>query len=152
MSPNYHFSFDRCDWCNTRGKWSLARNPDRSWWRHHIGVWLISRLVWYIYGIKLLKLLYVEIFKISHFVFTYFHSLLISNDKTYVNKMKWEIIVINFWYYVPSYTFLIINVLKWYTVISCSWWQSMTYDSQNYIGRSSFLFVISFWRITTSDI
>ena len=28
-------SWDRHDWRETRGKWSLARNPDRSWWHRH---------------------------------------------------------------------------------------------------------------------
>ena len=26
---------DRRDWRDTRGKWPLARNPDRSWWPRH---------------------------------------------------------------------------------------------------------------------
>ena len=26
---------DRRDWRDTRGKWPLARNPDRSWWHRH---------------------------------------------------------------------------------------------------------------------
>ena len=26
---------DRRDWRDTRGKWSLARNPDRSWWHRY---------------------------------------------------------------------------------------------------------------------
>ena len=26
---------DRRDWRDARGKWPLARNPDRSWWHHH---------------------------------------------------------------------------------------------------------------------
>ena len=39
-SPQDHFIIsliisDRRDWRDTRGKWSLARNPDRSWWYHH---------------------------------------------------------------------------------------------------------------------
>ena len=39
-SPQDHFIFtliisDRLDWRDTRGKWPLARNPNRSWWHHH---------------------------------------------------------------------------------------------------------------------
>ena len=26
---------DRSDWRDTRGKWPLARNPDRNWWHRH---------------------------------------------------------------------------------------------------------------------
>ena len=26
---------DRRNWCHTRGKWLLARNPDRNWWHRH---------------------------------------------------------------------------------------------------------------------
>ena len=26
---------DKRNWCDTRGKWPLARNPDRSWWHSH---------------------------------------------------------------------------------------------------------------------
>ena len=26
---------DRRDWCDTRGKWPLARNPDKSWWHRN---------------------------------------------------------------------------------------------------------------------
>ena len=29
---------DRRDWRDTRSKWPLARNPDRSWWHYHISV------------------------------------------------------------------------------------------------------------------
>ena len=28
----------RCDWCSTRGKWSLTRNLDRNWWHHHTSI------------------------------------------------------------------------------------------------------------------
>ena len=35
-------SSDRCDWRDTRGKWLLARNPDRSWWHHHTS----TKLFW----------------------------------------------------------------------------------------------------------
>ena len=38
-SPQDHFIIliisDRRDWRDTRGKWPLARNPDRSWWHRH---------------------------------------------------------------------------------------------------------------------
>ena len=36
-SPQYHFiiTFIISDWRDTRGKWPLARNPDRSWWHRH---------------------------------------------------------------------------------------------------------------------
>ena len=39
-SPQDHFIItfiisDRRDWRDTRGKWLLARNPDRSWWHRH---------------------------------------------------------------------------------------------------------------------
>ena len=39
-SPQDHFIItliisDRSDWRDTRGKCSLARNPDRSWWHRH---------------------------------------------------------------------------------------------------------------------
>ena len=28
---------DRCVWHDTRSKWPLSRNLDRSWWHHHTG-------------------------------------------------------------------------------------------------------------------
>ena len=39
-SPQDHFIItliisDRRDWRDTRGKWHLARNPDRDWWHRH---------------------------------------------------------------------------------------------------------------------
>ena len=39
-SPQDHFIItliisNRRDWRDTRGKWPLARNPDRSWWHRH---------------------------------------------------------------------------------------------------------------------
>ena len=39
-SPRDHFIInliigDRCGWRDTRGKWPLARNPERSWWHRH---------------------------------------------------------------------------------------------------------------------
>ena len=45
-SPRYHFIItlslpDRRDWRDSRGKWHLARNPDRSWWQRHISLKLL---------------------------------------------------------------------------------------------------------------
>ena len=37
---------DRSDWRDTRGKWPLARNPDRSWWHRHTSLWLFGRSSW----------------------------------------------------------------------------------------------------------
>ena len=36
-SPQDHFIITLIisDWCDTRGKWPLARNPNRSWWHRH---------------------------------------------------------------------------------------------------------------------
>ena len=50
-SPQDHFIInliisDRRDWRNTRGMWSLARNPDRSWWHRHACVKLFGRSFW----------------------------------------------------------------------------------------------------------
>ena len=47
-SPQDHFIItliisDRRD---TRGKWPLARNPDRSWWHRHTSVKLFGRSLW----------------------------------------------------------------------------------------------------------
>ena len=33
---------DRRHWHDTRGRWPLARNPDRSWWHRHINLKLFS--------------------------------------------------------------------------------------------------------------
>ena len=31
------------DWRDNRGKWPLARNPDRSWWYRHTSIKLVGR-------------------------------------------------------------------------------------------------------------
>ena len=49
--PGDHFIItliisDRHDWRDTRGKWSRARNPDRSWWHCHTSLKLFGRSPW----------------------------------------------------------------------------------------------------------
>ena len=34
---------NRCDWRETRDKWSLASNPDRSWWHRHTSIDVLGR-------------------------------------------------------------------------------------------------------------
>ena len=38
---------DRCYWRNTRGKWSLAINPDRSWWHRQTSLKLFGLSTWF---------------------------------------------------------------------------------------------------------
>jgi hypothetical protein len=40
---------DRPEWRDTRGKWPLARNPERSWWHRHTSLklfWLQPMALW----------------------------------------------------------------------------------------------------------
>ena len=40
---------DKLDWCNTCGKWSLTKNPDRNWWHCHSSIknfWLQPMAPW----------------------------------------------------------------------------------------------------------
>ena len=37
---------DRRDWCDTRGNWSLPRNPVKSWWHRHITLMLFGCRSW----------------------------------------------------------------------------------------------------------
>ena len=39
-------SWDRRNWRDTRDKWSLAKNSDRSWWHRHTGLELYGRSLW----------------------------------------------------------------------------------------------------------
>ena len=48
-SPRDHFIItliikDRRDWCDTPGKWPLARNPEKNWW-HHRSPWTTENII-----------------------------------------------------------------------------------------------------------
>ena len=92
-SPRDHFiiALIISDWRDTRSKWPLARNPDRSWWHHHTGLklffgrsphgqqgWLDDRatlpVVWRPAGLALHELLIPELFYLTELFLILFNN------------------------------------------------------------------------------